>query len=268
MKQLLSILAISMLLASCTTTYHFQVLETASDNPKIKTDDKQTQYEDENCIVSYDMWESNGNAGFLFYNKTDQIITIDLAKSYFVQNGRAFDYYIEELITQGNSTTNTKSRFGNGYLYYGVYSISGSSESVSSSYQSTIKLPSTITIPPHCYKTIQKYEISDQIFRSCDLTINPTKKAVPVHFDKSNSPLSFSNIITYQVGNGDVVTIENEFYVHTVFNVISWEFYKYETKRNCDFRDNPNISEKYFFINPRNGFYIKYEAMKYRNNTP
>ena len=103
MKRIISILAISMLLASCTTTYHFQVLETASDNPKIKTDDKQTQYEDENCIVSYDMWESNGNAGFQFYNKTDQIITIDLAKTYFVRNGEAFDYYAEEVISRTNS---------------------------------------------------------------------------------------------------------------------------------------------------------------------
>ena len=264
MKQLLSILAISMLLPSCTTTYHFQVLETASDNPKIKTDDKQTQYEDENCIVSYDMWESNGKAGFLFYNKTDQIITIDLAKTYFVRNGEAFDYYAEEVISRTNSASSST---GNGiYWGYGISTVN--SKSVSNSYQSTIVLPSVITIPPKSHKTIRKFEIKEGIIRLCDLTIDPQEKTEPINFDKSNSPFTFSNIITYQVGDSESVTIYNDFYVQSVFNVISWKFYRYESKTNCDFRSKPKIREKYFLINPSNGFYIKYEAAKYRNDTP
>ena len=271
MKRFISILAISLILVSCKTTlYHYQVLETTSDNPKIKTEEKQTEYEDDNCRISYDMWENNGSAGFVFYNKTDLPITIDLAKSYFVKNGIAFDYYIDEIISQSNSKTNTNSHSSNSSYYgsYWLYSIHGSSESISSSYQSTIKLPSTITIPPQCAKKILKFEISSNIFRSCDLTIDTQDKTEPIHFDKSNSPLKFANIITYQVENSTPITIRNDFYVNTIYNVISWKFYRYESKKNCDFRGEPKISEKYFSVNPSNGFYIKYVASEYRDVTP
>lgn len=260
MKHIFSILAISMLVASCTTVYHYQVLETTSDNPKIKTESKQTQYEDENCIITYDMWEENGNPGFIFYNKTDKFITIDLAKSFFVRNGEAFDYYAEEIINQGR-TTNSTSGVGI-YLGYGIST--SNKTSTTASYNSTAIAPSTITIPPKSYKEFLKFEIDRNIFRSCDLTINPKDKSNTLHFDTTNSPLMFSNIITYQVDNEEPVTINNDFYVNSVFNIISLKFYRYETERNCDFRDNPSVSEKYYFMNPRNGFYIKYNSYNYR----
>lgn len=264
MKRIISILAISMLVASCTTTYHFQVLETTSDNPKIKTDEKQTEYEDENCIIIYDMWEKNGKAGFYFYNKTDQIITIDLEKSFFVRNGEAFDYYRQEILNTGSSVSLTRG----GATYWGYGISTANSKQVANSTQLTVFAPTTIVIPPKCYKEISKFEIKDEIIRTCDLNINPAKRSVPVHFDKENSPFKFSNIITYSVGDAKPITISNDFYVHTIFNVISWEFYRYETKRNCDFRGEPNVSVKYFFMNPRNGFYIKYVASDYRNEAP
>ena len=127
---------------------------------------------------------------------------------------------------------------------------------------------SQITIPPKSHKTIRKFEIKDCIIRLCDLIIDPQEKTEPIHFDKSNSPFTFSNIITYQVLDEEPITINNDFYVQSIFNIISWKFYRYETVKNCDFRSKPKISEKYFLINPRNGFYIKYEAAKYRYDMP
>lgn len=82
--------------ASCSSTYKFcQIYETQPvDKNNIRNNDKGSlQYEDDQCIILYNFWSSQGSAGFEFYNKTDKIIYVDLTKSFFSRNGMAFNLY-------------------------------------------------------------------------------------------------------------------------------------------------------------------------------
>jgi hypothetical protein len=61
-------------------------------------------YEDENCAVFYKFWSDGGDAGFEFYNKTNEIIYLDLSKTFFIKNGVAYDYYQDQTVTKTKSS--------------------------------------------------------------------------------------------------------------------------------------------------------------------
>ena len=86
----LSLLCVAVLCASCAQTYHFvQVFETKSSNQStpIKQQSGGLVYEDDECLVFYSLWANGGDASFGIYNKTDQIMYVDLSKSFFIRNG-------------------------------------------------------------------------------------------------------------------------------------------------------------------------------------
>jgi len=52
-------------------------------------------YEDDQCKVSYNLWSNGGDAGFVFQNKTDQNIYLDLGESFFIINGVAHNLLLK-----------------------------------------------------------------------------------------------------------------------------------------------------------------------------
>ena len=106
----LSLLCVAVLCASCAQTYHFvQVFETQSSNQSapVKQQNGGLVYEDDECLVFYSLWANGGDASFGIFNKTDQIMYVDLSKSFFIRNGIANDYYKER--ARGVTTTNSTS---------------------------------------------------------------------------------------------------------------------------------------------------------------
>lgn len=87
---------IVLLLNSCAQqTYRYIQavhLTPTSQSNSIDTKDGGFIFENHDCIVSYDMWAETGNSGFTILNKTDSILYIDLARSFFIANGMAKDY--------------------------------------------------------------------------------------------------------------------------------------------------------------------------------
>lgn len=101
-----------LMLASCSNTYKFcQIYETQPvDKNNIRSNNKGSLlYEDDRCAILYNFWSSHGSAGFEFYNKTDEIIYVDLTKSFFSRNGMAFNLYngYEWSETYTTSTSNS-----------------------------------------------------------------------------------------------------------------------------------------------------------------
>lgn len=89
-----------LVLCSCQKTF-YQVCTAKSDDVERRNDS--LVYEDGQCIISYNLWGNYGNAGFMFYNKTDENIYIDLHKTSFVRNGYAYDYYKNRTYIIGRS---------------------------------------------------------------------------------------------------------------------------------------------------------------------
>lgn len=91
-------------LSSCKSTF-YQVVTTQSEN--LKTEQNALFFEDENCKVYYNLWSEGGNAGFFFHNKTDMTIYVNLAESFFVKNGMAYDYSLNRTFSSSTSQSVT-----------------------------------------------------------------------------------------------------------------------------------------------------------------
>ncbi len=269
------LLIVILLFSSCKSTYNFcQIYETKPFNDNdIKSSKNGIQFENEQCIISYNFWSDHGHAGFLFYNKTDEIIYVDLTKSFFTRNGNVYDLFDGKEWTSSSSysisdsyqwttssfaSLSTIEKVITGIMIpitYGgeVVSVTGtvgksksqsttSGTSTTRSSSVTTKEKPIIAIPPHKSKYISTYNIAVSRFLSCELEILPQKSS-RVTFTKENSPLQFSNFITYSVGeNGSVISIENAFYVSAVTNYAEPEIVEYR-EREAPCKNLKNESE-------------------------
>lgn len=268
-RNLLFTALIAVLLTSCVTSSYFQVYKAV---PTDKTTIKENLlvYEDENCKVSYNLWDDGGNIGFRFYNKTANNILLNLEESFFILNGTSFNYYQNRVYTNSTSTrtsvttglTGTKSITGLNYLdLLQTNKISATNTigaMASSGHSVSYNEEKIICIPSMTSKVITEYSINQSLFRDCDLFKYPAKKQIQTKsFTKSVSPFVFSNRITYTVGQtGNPVKFENEFYVSEITNYPESEMIEKKYDEFCG--QKSMVSAQYFKNSSPDKFYIKY----------
>ena len=142
---------------------------------------------------------------------------------------------------------------------------------------------SIIAIPPHASRIITKKSILTELFLDCDLDRYPEEKAV-ITYDESNSPLTFTNYISYHLGeSAQEKVIENTFYIAKITNYAKNLVYKFveREKRPCqnmtsddssNYRDTypTKVYDKCYSIDISNCFYVEYEKWSnkrlYKNN--
>lgn len=252
--------AIALILNSCAPSYYYQIYDV-----KAAQENQQSNliFSDNQCQITYNFWEKNGNASFWFQNKTDKDIYIDLSKCFFVKNNVAFDYFQNRIFGNGHSYAYTLNPF--------VYT------TVSSSNQSTTFFVESkiIGIPANSSKLIHcEYPIVDELYRDCNLIVYPHSNShwdkasktyvydkVPEEtFDINNSPLVFSNHIFYYIDSPEQsFRIITEFYINKITNYPSTQIIK----------DENNITicgKSYYKYHSENKqyapdkFYYKYES--------
>lgn len=244
------VVAIAALLSSCASTYHYcQVYETkpVKQDNHYKKANGDFCYENEHCIIDYNFWANGGSADFSLYNKTDEIIYVDLAKSFYVMNGEAYDLYRSREWTESSSIGFASSyAYSNGATRAKSLSVgliepslwtdgvvgakaskaasrsasvtSGNTVAHTESSAVTFREKKEVAIPPHSKKYIKSYNIVNSPMLNCDLQRYPSRSA-RLNFSSENSPYKFSDYITYSVGdNAKPISINNEFYVSSVTN--------------------------------------------------
>jgi hypothetical protein len=265
---------ISILFSSCVTTSYYQVYKSAHSD-KIKLEESNLVYEDDNCKVLYNLWTEGGDIGFKFYNKTDKNIYLNLEESFFVFNGYANNYFKNRVYTNSSNSGSTVSYGANvsksvtGFNYLDLIqtnqiSVSKSSGVISSKgYAVSTNEEKIICIPSKASKIISEYSINESLIRSCDLYKYPSKKQVKtISFQKNESPFVFSNRLTYSVGqNTNPIQFENEFYVMEITNYPEKEFMVLKTEEYCG--QKSYAYKNYFNYAAPNKFYIKYSAGQY-----
>lgn len=226
------------------------------------------EFIDNSCSVQYDFWSNNGDAGFVFTNNTNEIIYVDLNKTFFIRNGVAYDYYLSRTtslsssVASGTSTVKSGTTFG--FWQHGLYKNPGSisasvGENITAAKSSTIEFveKSIIAIPPHTSKYFFEYKVATSLFYDCEYNITPNKRETPSYnFDSVNSPLTFGNYITYRVGlDGAEQSITNDFYVKSI------TFYHADSAIVEKTVGCPNDSRKVDVVkgNSPSRFYIRYE---------
>ena len=305
--------ALCTLLSSCGTTYKYVQICTAEPVANATAAQKTESglaYENNDCKVAYFFWGNGGDAGFAFYNKTDQVIHVDLSQTFFVRNGVAYDYYVPSTVTKTTSSSvisavstmngegyyvssNAALGAGTGTLEQRNGSVVGASKSASLSVSmgaalygsqtntntaslghsesvSTEQQP-VISIPPKSYRVVSLYSIREQLIYDCDLILYPEQSA-HLTYSFENSPLTFSNFITYRVGeNENKQTIENSFYISDVANyAIPYITSFAPRKKTCENlltpkeRKNqkyePNLYDAYLDVNGTDKYYVNYSV--------
>jgi hypothetical protein len=266
-EKIFCVLVTAILISSCATTTFYQVYNVKPVNESI-TNVEDLFFEDDNCKISYNLWENGGNIGFNFYNKTDKNVYVRLNESSFILNGFAYDYFKNRTFTTSESNSATASNTAVGSvavtgvnIYNNVQTnqVKSSTAAIFGSsvgYAVSIKEDSIISIPPKTTKRISEYSINNALIRNCDLLKYPKRKEIVTKsYTAEISPIVFSNRITYEI-DGDSKLIENKFFVSDITNYPETEFLESRDDEYCGQRVLFD-TEFYKFYNI-DKFYIKY----------
>lgn len=258
---------IAVFLTSCATSF-YQVYKVVPTDKSIRADNYLI-YEDDNCKISYDFWSEGGDIGFHFYNKTNENIYLNLEESFFVLNGISYDYFKNRVFTHSinsgttSSKVKTASKSVTGIDYLDLLQtnrIQASSIGVmtSSGFSISYNEGKVICIPSKSSKIITEYNISKSLYRDCDLFKYPTKKQIKSKsFTKPESPIIFSNRITYTLGKSEkLIKFENEFYISEISNYPASEMFESKYNEYCG--QKSTTKTKYFKNVSPDKFYIIY----------
>ena len=265
---LITLVTCAILFSSCTTSFYqiYQVDYDSNLSPK----DEMIVYEDDKCIISYDLWENSGNPGFVFFNKTDQNIFLMLDKSFFIKNNQAYPYYLNRTLSSSTSIEKGKSKSANlsvavtGINYYDNIQtnrlVVEKGEEVKTIQGKAISYEEfkVIIIPPSSAREVYEYSINRSLIRDCDMFKYPKRKQIiTINFDSIDTPIHFRNHIEYSIGNMDTTfVVDNGFYVSSIVNKPEKEVI---IRRKDAFCGQSSREERdYFKSFGPNQFYIKY----------
>jgi hypothetical protein len=239
--------------ASSVQNNFYQVYEAVPENGELSNNE--IVFEDDNCKISYNLWQNRGDIGFNIYNKTNDDLIIHKDQSFFVLNNYAYDYFLNRITSNSSSnsiSSSTAYSNYNKYLYNNRFSTSsGISQSSFSSNSTAFNEKNQMIIPPKTNKRISEYSIINSFYSTCSALKFPSiRKIKKLTFDKSNSPFVFYNLIAYE-SKGKITRTENKFYVSSITNLPESEMVISVNKDKCDDIESQN-----------NSYYNKIEVFK------
>lgn len=228
-------------------------------------------YENEDCRILYNLWSQNGSMGFIFENKTDKDLFIDMTQTFFIKNGAANDYFRNQTYESRTSAalslgySVSESYLGIGGYWPTQYIVpvtlkESAKAKLGLSTAVTTKESEYICVPAKSFKVISYYEINPQRIITCDKKIDYPHTQIRVEeYGEQNTPLKFKNRIAYSFKKGENLRhIENSFWLNEIRNYSrngATELRK--EKKGCS---NINVKNRYFKIGGPDQFYILYEA--------
>lgn len=217
----LTAIACGCLAVGCSKTTYYQVYQTNPvDASQCEQKDGKLCHEAGNCLVRYNFFDENGDAGFWFTNNTDSVVYVNLAETFFILNGNANDYYQARGWTTTKSSTITISKQERkNKKKSSTENLEGTSTSEMKASQVTER--AVAMIPPHSTKYFSEYRISTREMELCGVKDTPKRgKPLGLSFTVDNSPLTFGNYVTYTIGaKGNKKHITDNFYVSEIINV-------------------------------------------------
>ncbi len=265
-KQLFALVLTTMALSSCKTV-SYQVYEVQSSDLTQK--ENSLVFENEDCKISYNLWDNEGSMAFIFENKSGRDIFIDLSQSFFIKNGAAFDYFKDRSyetrtyvgLEEGYSVTRTyidgRNYWPSRYYTPLTASVKGSANMKAGvSRAVTEKEMEYVCIPANAYKVIDIYKIYPSYLQICDMKIDNPKTSVTVKtYNESSTPLKFSNRLAYsfEEGNKTLKFVENSFWLSSIKNYAEKEAIESSKEKECYSRYA--TKRKYFKIGAPNQFY-------------
>lgn len=226
-------------LFSCASSLNYQIYNVQQKQGSID------QSADTSITLSYNFWGEDGIGKAFFFNNTDSFVRIHLDQCFFVKNGVSYDYYRNSSIANVENSSETTTYRG---------AISTSISKGEGTIQTTNDRP-TLMLPPHAGRTLKTGNISNDYFFHCDL--DDREDGSNVSFDENTSPVTFSNVISYSIGNGSIQRISNHFYISRVMNVWESTFAETISSERCPGKKRSPILETPVLYSNRS-FYVTY----------
>lgn len=249
-------------MSSCSPVYYYQLVNTTP-GENLKENGDSVIYEDNNCLITYNLWRRGGATLIKFQNKTDEDIYLDLASCFYFVNGQAIDLYNGSTTSNSVSDVQTVGLFGVGFPLFGMVGM-GQERSIGTN--STVVTPQSrvVIIPAKLYKVIgeTKVPIQNQIYRDCNLFLAPNKKNISSSsFSMEESPINFGLRLCYYVGKSEEpIMVKNEFYVNKITNYPSKSFFENYIDKNsvCPDENVMGIERTRFFFYSPSAYYLRY----------
>ncbi|MFH0895573.1 MAG: hypothetical protein V2A54_14145 [Bacteroidota bacterium] len=212
LKTTLGLLSI-LLISSCSQMY--QVWDFSSSD--VKESNSIWSFENSDISITYFL-NNDGSLTFVLENKAKTPILIDWSKSHLILNGYSKDYWNdietskEFSISKGRASTLKDNNL-----------ISTYANQVTSKTGSTIREKKITHLPPNSRTTYTTSKIAYDVYSTCDFNFKGITgvKTQLLNFDKSTSPVIFSNYITYSVDqlNSSEKFVSNEFFASKLTNM-------------------------------------------------
>lgn len=251
---------LGLLAAGCSKTTYYQVYQTKPVDQQCEVKNGRICHDANNVTVQYNFFAEEGEAGFWLTNNSDSVIYVNLAETFFVINGSANDYY------QARQWTTTKSSTIAISKQERKDKKKKSSENTESSSQTSTKASTfgercMIMIPPHATKFFTEYHINSTMMELCGVKNTPKKsKPEGLSYTEENSPMMFSNYITYTIGcNGKRQHVEDKFYVSEIINVHGDAMFEAVREKDACGKDNGAKAVKMRYATP-DRFYVVYKV--------
>ncbi len=235
-----------LMLASCTPKVYMQIVDVKSTS--VPKDGPNYAYNDGKVKVTYNFWDSYGDAGFVIENLTEDLLYVNMNESFYNSNGWSNDYF--------RNATYSKTT---AYRYYGSYrptSVGSITKTIDVPGQTvTTSEKEVIILPPHTARKVTVYAVLSDLLEDCSVKMYPSKKRPEgKSYSESDSPVKFSNFLTYKVGqNGAPVHVTNAFYIAGFKNYNYKEISGLE-KYGC----NGQFSKSVITLSEPTKFYIRY----------
>lgn len=283
MKKLFLPLAVATIMCSaCSPLFYQQIATLSSENVNLK-DDGSYAYEDGVMTIEYDFWAESGQFKFIVTNNSDDNIYLNLAESYFVDNGYAHDYYqartyvyTSRTMASSGSTASaavagtaavSAGVAGQG-IYGGVVGASATlaaskgygaskSYSVASEKVASVEFAekAIVCIPAHSYKVFEEFSVATSVFRECGFVRDPSKKENAVReYNGYTSPKVIENRLVFNMGDV-TIPVTNIFYVCQYQNISTDDATEYVKVERCDgYKKDVKVHK----LSANNKFYITY----------
>ena len=283
MKRLIfSLTTAALLCSACSPLLYQQIATLSSDNVSLK-DNGSYAYEDGVMTIEYDFWAESGKFNFIISNNSDDDIYLNLAESYFVNNGFAQDYYqartyvyTSRSVASSGSTASaavagnasvSAGVAGQG-LYGGVVGVAASvgamkgygaskTYSVASEKGTSVEFTekAIVCIPAHSYKVFEEFCVSSSVFRECGFVRDPSKKEESVReYDGYSSPRVIENRLVFNIGEL-TIPVTNIFYVSQYQNISEDDATEWIKVDRCDgYKRDVKVHK----LSANNKFYISY----------
>lgn len=233
-------------LCSCSPKYYYQICDVSSDLKKGY--DNAYTFENEQLKISYNFWSNGGSIKFNLTNLSNEMIVLDLSKSFCIKNSIAQDYYQNRIQYTSNA--------------FSFIELAASTSSSIAYIE-----PKVIAIPPHSSRIIKEFKFLNSHYQDCDLYESPSKDEESyLTFNTTSSPLIIDNFITYTIGNDSTEhIIENRFYVSRISNQHHDATVRLE-KSGCDSDWGNKKSEVFINTSPTQFYYI-YISLRIKTRT-